>query len=67
MNIFEPQRIMVSGSNPENFVQKIDSCLRSNNELQLLFFIFPSDREDRYNAVKRICCADFGIPSQVIK
>lgn len=67
MNILEPQGILVNGIHPEDFVQQIDSCLRSNDELQLLVFIFPNVRDDRYNAVKRICCADIGIPSQVIK
>lgn len=28
--------------------------------------VFPSSRDDRYSAVKRLCCVDMPVPSQVI-
>ena len=28
--------------------------------------MFPSIREDRYNAVKKLCCVECPVPSQVI-
>jgi len=28
--------------------------------------IFPSARDDRYNAIKKLCCAEMPVPSQVI-
>lgn len=67
MDITQPKPIKVQGTNPEIFVSAINSTVRSNSELQLVVIIFPNQREDRYNAVKRICCAEFGIPSQVMK
>jgi len=67
MVIHSPLPIKTQGVNPELFVSAINKTVRSNSELQLVVIIFPNRREDRYNAVKRICCAEIGIPSQVMK
>lgn len=67
MNINPPIPVKVNGMNPEVFVSAINNTIRNNADLQLLVIIFPNQREDRYNAVKRICCSEVGIPSQVIK
>ena len=40
------------------------SCLGA--QTQLVVTIFPSQREDKYNAIKRQLCADTPVPSQVI-
>lgn len=66
MDISPPNPIKIQGTNPEVFVSTINHAIKSNSNLQLVVIIFPNQREDRYNAVKRICCADIGIPSQVI-
>lgn len=66
MDISLPKPIKVQGTNPEVFVSTINNVIRNNSDLQLVVIIFPNQREDRYNAVKRICCAEIGIPSQVI-
>lgn len=67
MDINAPKPISVKGSNPEVFVSTIHKTIETYSGLQLVVIIFPNQREDRYNAVKRICCADIGIPSQVIE
>lgn len=67
MDIKPPRPIKIQGVNPEVFVSTINSTLKSNSDLQLVVIIFPNQREDRYNAVKRICCSEMGIPSQVIE
>lgn len=66
MDISNPKPVKVQGMNTECFVSAIDNTIKSVRDLQLVVIIFPNLREDRYNAVKRICCADLGIPSQVI-
>ncbi|XP_069699949.1 piwi-like protein Ago3 isoform X2 [Periplaneta americana] len=50
---------------------RTDSYLRMLREnispsLQLVVIIFPTARDDRYAAVKKLCCADMPIASQVI-
>lgn len=67
MNIESPIYNEFKYTSPE-FVVSTINCLASNNpNLQLIVVIFPNQREDRYNAVKRVCCVNYGIPSQVIK
>jgi len=35
-------------------------------QCQLVMTIFPSSRDDRYNAIKKLCCVECPVPSQVI-
>jgi aubergine-like protein len=35
-------------------------------QCQLVVIIFPTRRDDRYNAVKKLCCVESPVPSQVI-
>jgi len=35
-------------------------------QCQLVVTVFPTSRDDRYNAVKKLCCVDNPVPSQVI-
>lgn len=37
-----------------------------NPSLQMVVVIFPTSRDDRYSALKKLCCIDHPIPSQVI-
>ena len=37
-----------------------------NQRMQLVVCIFPTSRDDRYSALKKLCCVDMPIPSQVI-
>ncbi|XP_022171132.1 piwi-like protein Ago3 [Myzus persicae] len=66
MEINPPKPIKIQGTTPESFVSTINNTIKNNSEIQLVVIIFPNQREDRYNAVKRICCSEIGIPSQVI-
>ncbi|XP_015367176.1 PREDICTED: protein argonaute-3-like [Diuraphis noxia] len=66
MDINPPKPIKVNGTTPEVFVSTVNNTVKNNPEIQLVVIIFPNQREDRYNAVKRICCSEIGIPSQVI-
>jgi len=34
--------------------------------VQLVVTIFPTSRDDRYNAIKKLCCVESPVPSQVI-
>lgn len=37
-----------------------------NAQLQIVVIICPTSRDDRYAAIKKVCCAELPIPSQVI-
>jgi aubergine-like protein len=40
--------------------------MRERPDTQMIVVILSSKRKDRYDAVKRICCIDFPVPSQVV-
>lgn len=67
MEVSAPTPVKVNGVTPEAFVGSLHNVLRNNGDLKFVVIIFPNLREDRYNAVKRVCCSEIGIPSQVIK
>ena len=50
--------------------ESIDSYLCAlrqniNPSLQLVVILFPTARDDRYSAVKKLCCSEMPIASQV--
>ena len=38
---------------------------RITSDLQLVVVIFPTSRDDRYSSVKKLCCIEHPVPSQV--
>lgn len=36
-----------------------------NPQIQVVVVIFPTSRDDRYSAVKKLCCVESPVPSQV--
>uniref|UniRef100_A0A8C3U815 Piwi like RNA-mediated gene silencing 2 n=1 Tax=Catharus ustulatus TaxID=91951 RepID=A0A8C3U815_CATUS len=50
----------------ESYVRSIQSCLGSQDKVQLLLCIIPSSRDDIYGAIKKLCCVQSPVPSQVI-
>jgi aubergine-like protein len=53
------------GSPAGVFSQTVKSELASG-QVQMVVCITPSNAKDTYDAIKKICCIDFGIPSQVL-
>ena len=49
----------------EVFASAIKKVIQSN-EPQMIVCIVPSANKDIYDSIKRICCVEFGIPSQVV-
>ena len=37
-----------------------------NQSVQLFMMIFPAQKADRYSAVKKLCCIESPVPSQVV-
>ncbi|NXG10292.1 PIWL2 protein, partial [Sakesphorus luctuosus] len=50
----------------ESYVRSIQSALGSQEKLQLLLCITPRNRDDLYRAIKKLCCVQAPVPSQVI-
>lgn len=67
MKIKNPIKVVVSKSSIELFVAKVNDIVQNNSNIQLVVIVFYSLRKDYYNAIKRLCCVQLGIPSQVIE
>ncbi|XP_064256402.1 piwi-like protein 2 [Passer domesticus] len=50
----------------ETYVRAIQSSLGSQDKVQLLLCIIPGGRDDIYGAIKKLCCVQSPVPSQVI-
>ncbi|PZC74874.1 hypothetical protein B5X24_HaOG207071 [Helicoverpa armigera] len=64
INVAEPEMIRLPNDRTDSYVLTLKKVITS--DLQIVVAICPSARDDRYGAIKKICCADNPIPSQVI-
>ncbi|XP_075148172.1 argonaute 3 [Haematobia irritans] len=64
MKVQKPKVVVLPSDRVDAFV----NALRENikKETQIVVCISPTNREDRYNAIKKICCAEMPVPSQVV-
>ena len=47
------------------FAGAIKDIINSSNP-QMIVCVVPSANKDIYDSIKRVCCVEFGIPSQVV-
>ncbi|KAL3877253.1 hypothetical protein ACJMK2_034986 [Sinanodonta woodiana] len=59
-----PQRFELRDDRTETFVRGLRDCIKP--QVQIVVIVCPTSRDDRYNAIKKICCCECPIPSQVI-
>lgn len=64
IKIVPPKSIELRDDKVNTYVTAISSSMSSTT--QLVVCIFPTSRDDRYNAFKRLCCVDKPVPSQAI-
>ncbi|KAI6656672.1 piwi B [Oopsacas minuta] len=64
ISIDQPKVIELADDRTDSYLRGIRENLQST--LQLVVTIFPTQRDDRYSAVKKLCCIDSPVPSQVI-
>ncbi|XP_043787513.1 piwi-like protein Ago3 [Apis laboriosa] len=64
MNVREPQMICLRDDRIETYVQALKKNI--DQTVNLMVIVFPTNRTDRYSAVKRVCCVEMPVPSQVI-
>lgn len=66
IQVSSPKAIQVVDDRVSSFTQAIKTSLKSDQGIQLVVCIFPTSRDDRYNAFKHLCCVEDPRPSQVI-
>ncbi|KAL6264762.1 hypothetical protein P5V15_004860 [Pogonomyrmex californicus] len=64
MKIKEPRKISLKDDRTESYLREIQNSISSN--IELVVIVFPTNRTDRYSAIKKLCCVQKAIPSQVI-
>uniref|UniRef100_A0A8C4WYB8 Piwi domain-containing protein n=1 Tax=Eptatretus burgeri TaxID=7764 RepID=A0A8C4WYB8_EPTBU len=63
--IVQPQHKELQNDRTETFIRNISASFSAS--VQMVMCIFPSMRDDRYHAVKRLCCLQQPVPSQVVQ
>ncbi|XP_015190096.1 PREDICTED: protein aubergine isoform X2 [Polistes dominula] len=63
--IRRPEEVIIRDDRYNTYVDAIETYL-SKKRPQFVFCILPQIRSDRYGAIKKKCCVDRPIPSQVI-
>ncbi|XP_049876482.1 piwi-like protein Ago3 [Pectinophora gossypiella] len=64
INVSPPEMVRLPNDRTDSYIQGLRKTITQS--LQLVVAICPTARDDRYAAIKKICCADYPIPSQVI-
>lgn len=64
IDIARPQLLEVNADKTDAFLQVIRRNM--GPQIQLVVTIMPVQREDRYAAIKRLCCVESPVPSQVV-
>ncbi|XP_030023692.1 piwi-like protein Ago3 [Manduca sexta] len=59
-----PEMVRLPNDRTDSYVTALKKSITS--AVQLVVAICPTARDDRYAAIKKICCADNPVPSQVI-
>ncbi|XP_031622397.1 protein argonaute-3-like [Contarinia nasturtii] len=60
----KPKVIILDNDKTETYASTLRQAL--NVQTQIVVCLCPTARDDRYNTIKKICCAESPIPSQVI-
>lgn len=63
ISVARPAMHMLENDRTEMYIQALRKLIVSN--VQIIVVICPTSRDDRYAAIKKVCCAELPIPSQV--
>ncbi|XP_012275649.1 piwi-like protein Ago3 [Orussus abietinus] len=64
MNMAYPEVIMLKDDRTESYIRELRRNI--NSQVEMMMAICPTNRNDRYAAIKKLCCVEMPIPSQVI-
>lgn len=63
IGVRDPHMIELRDDRTETYLRSIRENLHPR--VQMVVIIFPTSRDDRYAAVKKLCCVESPVPSQV--
>ncbi|XP_071483412.1 piwi-like protein 1 [Diadema antillarum] len=64
IEVQNPARIELQDDRTQSYTTVVKKNI--NAQLQMVVAVFPTSRDDRYSAFKKLCCVDSPVPSQVI-
>ena len=64
MKVAQPDMKSLANDRTETYLKTIRDAVNPN--VQMVVAIMPTPRDDRYSAVKKLCCVEQPVPSQVI-
>lgn len=64
MQVKPPLLKKVENEKVDTYLLELRSCISTN--ISLVVAIFPQQRSDRYAGLKKLCCVEFPVPSQVV-
>lgn len=64
VKVLQPEMLSLQNDSTENYIRTLKEYI--HNRVQLVVIIFPFARNDKYAAVKKVCCIEKPIASQVI-
>lgn len=63
IQVCKPNMVSLKDDRTESYLRALRDCI--NPHVQVVVIIFPTSRDDRYAAVKKLCCAEIPVASQV--
>ncbi|KAM8794537.1 piwi-like protein 2 [Eudromia elegans] len=66
MQLDPPAWVELKDDRVETYAKSIRSVLATEQKVQMVLCITPGGREDLYGAIKKLCCVQAPVPSQVI-
>lgn len=63
--IEEPRRVVIPNDSPVVYVEQLSQIIQ--RDPQLIMCLVTNDKADRYSAIKKKCCVDRAVPTQVLK
>jgi len=59
-----PKVVSLPDDRTDSYIKQMRTLV--NQSVQLFMMIFPAQKADRYSAVKKLCCIESPVPSQVV-
>ncbi|KAM4749116.1 piwi-like protein 2 [Rhinophrynus dorsalis] len=66
MRVNRPSCVELRDDRTETYTRSIKSLLEGEGKVQLLVCIISGTRDDLYGAIKKLCCVQTPVPSQVV-
>lgn len=63
ITVSRPDVVQLNDDRTETYIQALRSKITTST--QIVVTICPTSRDDRYAAIKKVCCSEIPVPSQV--